>query len=47
MTAILGFGLLAALVVAAAVVGHWLLRRTDRNDDATHGGGLSSPSELP
>jgi UPF0716 family protein affecting phage T7 exclusion len=37
MTEILGFGLLVALVVGAAVAGHWLLRRSDRNDNATHG----------
>jgi UPF0716 family protein affecting phage T7 exclusion len=37
MAELLGIGLLAALLVGAAVAGHWLLRRTGRNDDATRG----------
>ena len=44
----LGVGLLAVLLIVAAVVGTRLMRRTGRNDDATHGGGWAgTPTDLP
>lgn len=40
----LGFAAVAVVLIGGAVLLGWLVRRTGRNDNATHGGGVSGSS---